>query len=143
MEIKKVKAIIEKLLTNEKYSLYDLKKKRQFGYAILEVVVDGENLTVAVLTKLNELILNAIDDYLPDNYYLEVSSPGAERALRTLAEAEKYVGSKIKIVSDRYNDVGVFEKVEKNLLFVKINIKGRYQTIEVPFEELNKVNLAV
>jgi len=131
------------LLTNEKYSLYDLKKKRQFGYAILEVVVDGENLTVAVLTKLNELILNAIDDYLPDNYYLEVSSPGAERALRTLAEAEKYVGSKIKIVSDRYNDVGVLEKVEKNLLFVKINIKGRYQTIEVPFEELNKVNLAV
>ncbi|HHT39801.1 MAG: hypothetical protein RBS76_00435 [Acholeplasmatales bacterium] len=143
MEIKKVRAIIEKLLTNEKYSLYDLKKKRQFGYAILEVVVDGENLTVAVLTKLNELILNAIDDYLPDNYYLEVSSPGAERALRTLAEAEKYVGSKIKIVSDRYNDVGVLEKVEKNLLFVKINIKGRYQTIEVPFEELNKVNLAV
>ncbi|MCK9289490.1 MAG: hypothetical protein M0P08_03845, partial [Acholeplasmataceae bacterium] len=61
MEIKKVRAIIEKLLTNEKYSLYDLKKKRQFGYAILEVVVDGENLTVAVLTKLNELILNAID----------------------------------------------------------------------------------
>lgn len=143
MEIKKVRAIIEKLLTNEKYSLYDLKKKRQFGYAILEVVVDGENLTVAILTKLNELILNAIDDYLPDNYYLEVSSPGAERALRTLAEAQKYVGSKIKIVSDRYNDVGVLEKVEKNLLFVKINIKGRYQTIEVPFEELNKVNLAV
>lgn len=143
MEIKKVRAIIEKLLTNEKYSLYDLKKKRQFGYAILEVVVDGENLTVAVLTKLNELILNAIDDYLPDNYYLEVSSPGAEKALRTLAEAQKYVGSKIKIVSDRYNDVGVLEKVEKNLLFVKINIKGRYQTIEVPFEELNKVNLAV
>lgn len=143
MEIKKVKAIIEKLLIKEKYSLYDLKKKRQFGHAILEVVVDGENLTVAILTKLNELILNAIDDYLPDDYYLEVSSPGAERALRTLAEAEKYVGSKIKIVSDRYNDVGVLEKVEKNLLFVKINIKGRYQTIEVPFEELNKVNLAV
>ncbi len=143
MDLKEIKKIIEKEIKSYGLSLYDLKTKREFNMSILEISLDGDNLDSNLLTKVTEVILDEINDLIPDNYYLEVSTPGAERELRSLEEVSKHIGSYIKFVSDKYNDVGVLEKVENGTLFVKINIKGRFKVIEIPYDELNKINLAV
>ncbi len=143
MDLKKIKELIEAVILNEDLSLYDLKTKKEFNLSILEVSLDGDNLDSELLSKMNELILDEINDFLPEDYYLEVSTAGAERELRSLDDVKKHVGSYIKIVSDKYNDEGTLEKVEDNILFIKINIKGRFKVVEVPYEDLNKINLAI
>ncbi len=143
MDLKEIKRIIEEKIKEYDLSVYDLKKKREFEMSILEVSLDGDQLDSELLAKMSEIILEAINDLMPDDYYLEVSTPGAERELRSLDEVIKHVGSYVRFVSDKYNDVGTLEKVENEILFVKINIKGRFKVLEIPYRELNKINLAI
>lgn len=143
MDLKEIKRIIEEKIKEYGLSVYDLKKKREFEMSILEVSLDGDQLDSELLAKMSEIILEAINDLMPDDYYLEVSTPGAERELRSLDEVIKHVGSYVRFVSDKYNDVGTLEKVENEILFVKINIKGRFKVLEIPYRELNKINLAI
>lgn len=143
MDLKEIKRIIEEKIKEYDLSIYDLKKKREFEMSILEVSLDGDQLDSELLAKMSEIILEAINDLMPDDYYLEVSTPGAERELRSLDEVIKHVGSYVRFVSDKYNDVGTLEKVENEILFVKINIKGRFKVLEIPYRELNKINLAI
>lgn len=143
MDLKEIKLIVENKIKEFDLTVYDLKTKREFNMSILEINLDGDNLDSELLGKMSEIILDEINDLIPDDYYLEVATPGAERELRSLDEVIKHVGSYIKLVSDKYNEVGTLEKVENGLLFVKINIKGRFKVIEVPYDEINKINLAV
>lgn len=143
MNINEIKEIIINLLKTTEYSLYDVKVKREFNMSILEIKLDKENLTSEGLSEMTEIILDEINDLIPDDYYLEVSSPGAERELRTLEEVKKHIGHYIKVVSDKFNEEGMLEKVQDDVLFVKINMKGRFKTLEIPYNEINKINLAV
>lgn len=143
MNIELIKNKITPLLDAQSLELVSVKTKREFGFNILEIIVDGDDLEVDRLGEVNVLINDLIDELLPEDYYLEVASPGAERELTTLDEAKKHIHKYVAFVSDKYNHEGTLEDVVDNILHIKVNLKGRFKVIEVPFETLNKLKLTV
>src|SRR3954467_13295086 len=92
--------------------------------------------------KLNEV------DPIPHNYFLEVSSPGAERPLKKAKDFEKAIGKNVFIKT--YEPIDGENKFEGTLVdfdgqhvTVEIKIKTRKKSIEIPFEKVASARLAV
>jgi ribosome maturation factor RimP len=89
----RIAEVVTPVVTRSGHDLYDV----ELTGATVRVVVDGA--TLDDLEKLTPDISAALDaaDPLPDRWYLEVSSPGLERTLRTPAHYAAAVGDKVKI----------------------------------------------
>ena len=100
----------------------------------------------------NELVseqMDALDpDPIPYAYYLEVSSPGAERPLKTEEDFKEAVG--------RYIHVTLFEPVEKNNVYdgtlkeltnekmiLTVKEKNKTKEIELKRTNISKARLAI
>lgn len=143
MNIEKIKEIIIPILYKHKLELYSLKSKREFGMSILEILVEGDKIDAQTLGKVNQEINDGIDEYLPNNYYLEVSTAGAVRPLRNIDEVKKHIGKYIKVKEEHGSTKGVLEKVEENIMFIKVNNKGRMTVVKFVFDEVKEVILTV
>lgn len=143
MNLEIIKEKISPLLESFRLELYSLKVKREFGMDILEILVDGERLDTDYLGEVNMAINDLIDEFLPVDYYIEVASPGAIRELRSLDEVKKHISKYIHIISDKYNHEGTLEEVKGDLICIKVNLKGRFKTFEIPYQDINKIILTV
>ena len=67
-----------------------------------------------------------VEDPLPGSYTLEVSSPGFDRRLRTLAHFERFVGERVRIemrdaLEGRRNFTGTLTGVESGSALVEVD----------------------
>lgn len=143
MNLENIKKIIEPALATEKLSLFSLKTKQEFGMNILEVLVDGDKLDSDTLSTVNQKINDLIDSELPEDYYLEVSSPGAERDIRSLEEANRFIGKYVFFKTKNLEHEGTLEKITGETLSIKVNLKGRFKTFEINYSDIIKLRLAI
>src|SRR3954452_23383981 len=92
--------------------------------------------------KLDEL------DPIPHNYFLEVSSPGAERPLKKAKDFEKAIGKNVFIktyepIDGENNFEGTLVDFDGQHVTVEIKIKTRKKSIQIPFEKVASARLAV
>ncbi|WP_160719971.1 ribosome maturation factor RimP [Bacillus sp. USDA818B3_A] len=92
--------------------------------------------------KLDEL------DPIPHNYFLEVSSPGAERPLKKATDYERSIGKNVFVKT--YEPIDGENKFEGKLVefngeqvVIEIKIKTRKKLINIPFEKIASARLAV
>ena len=95
---------VEKLLKNKieaiGYELYDVLYLKEGKNYILRIVIDNEEgISLEDCEKVNNEITDLLDeaDYIKEQYFLEVSSPGIERTLRKDWQLKKYINSKVQI----------------------------------------------
>ncbi|PWG00731.1 ribosome maturation factor RimP [Levilactobacillus bambusae] len=93
--------------------------------------------------------LDALDpDPIPQAYYLEVSSPGAERPLKNESDYEKAVGDYIHVslyqkLDGRKMYEGTLKSLTKETLDLEVNLKGRFKTFTIPRDAIAKARLAI
>ncbi len=117
----------------------------------LRVYIDKENgVDIEDCGLVSERLSEKLDDVdpIPHNYFLEVSSPGAERPLKKQKDFERAIGKNIFIKT--YEPIDGEKSFEGTLLefdgqFVKIEIKikTRKKAIEIPYEKVANARLAV
>lgn len=83
-----------------------------------------------------------VEDPIADKYNLEVSSPGLDRPLFTLAQYERYIGQDIAIhlripVMDRRKWQGKLERIENDTVI--LNVDGQEQAFV--FGNIQKANV--
>lgn len=121
------------------------------GIKILRVIGAGPNgFSIDDATALNEAISLELDkeDYIDEEYYLEVSSEGIEKELRNDNDIKSAIGSyvyakfyeKIDNIKDVYGDL---ESFDGDTLEIKYNVKGRIKHITVRKEQICKIRLAI
>ena len=120
---------------------------------ILRVIADKDSdggLDINDATLLNEAIGDELDrqDFIKDEYSLEVSSPGIERELKNEKDYIKYIGSyiciyPINLVLNKNEIYGDLIDYHDGVFKVKVNLKGRMKEIEINKENIKKVRLAV
>lgn len=96
--------------------------------------------------KLGEKLDEA--DPIQQNYFLEVSSPGAERPLKKEKDFQKAIGRNVyiktyePILSEKEFEgkLTAFDGVEVTL---EVRIKTRVKTVVIPYEKVAKARLAV
>lgn len=143
MDLELIKNKVQELLLKENIEVVSVKTKSEFGMSILEIIVDGPTLDAAKLGEYNQRINDLIDEHLPANFYLEVSTAGAIRPINSLQEANKHIGKYVLAVTDRGKFQGELTKVDAKNIFVKVNLKGRFKEIEIPYKDISKFELTV
>lgn len=152
---KKVTEIVEELLTDileqEQLELVDIEYVKEGKSWFLRVFIDKENGVDIddcglVSEKLGEK-LDAVDP-IQQNYFLEVSSPGAERPLKKQQDFIRAVGKHVNIKTYEPIDgskefEGTLLSYDENEITLSIKIKTRTKEITIPTEKIAKARLAV
>lgn len=95
-----LRGVVSPVLTNLGYDLVELAIVVSHGRRTLRVFIDKEGgVTLEDCARSSKAIGFALDDgdLFLGRYYLEVSSPGAERKLRTRQDFERFMGRKAHV----------------------------------------------
>ena len=148
LDLKIVEELVKPCLEENSFELYNLEWANEFGYKILRVSIDTKGgINSDQLGIVNDYLSEKLDQYeaeLPDNYMLEVCSPGAEKPLKTLDEVKESVGKKIHVTMPDIEYEGkLLEVSEDDTLLLQINVKGRLKKVSVQYNLVKEVRLAV
>lgn len=132
-----VEKLVEDKITNLGYELYDVEYVKEGKDYFLRIFIDsGKGIDLEdcekVSNEINELIDNS--NYITNQYFLEISSPGIERVLRKDKHLEKNIGKLVEIklfkpymgqkliegILNKYDDACIYLKQEE---IVKIDRK--------------------
>ncbi len=148
-----VKTIVDPILEQHGFYLADLEFVKEGAGWYLRVYIDKPggitlNDCVVVNDELSEALDNVDPDPIPQAYYLEVSSPGAERPLKTEADMEHAVGEYIHIsLFQKQDGEKVFEGTLLNLdaeeLTLDVKIKARKKQITFVRKNIANARLAI
>ena len=110
----KVENLIKKNIEDIGYELYDVIYLKEGKNYTLRIVIDNEKgISLEDCEKVNNEITDILDeaDYIKDQYFLEISSPGIERLLRKDWQLNKYIGSKVEAKLFKKDENGFKEYV--------------------------------
>ncbi len=136
---------LDPLLSTMGYELVDVQWVVEYGRQILRLFVDREGgVTLDHCSSLSREIGTHLDvqDFMPEQYSLEVSSPGVDRPLRKKKDFERFLGSQIRVqtqlpIEGRSRYKGKLEKLENNNILVIVDKKEYWIAIEA----IEKANL--
>jgi len=135
----KVENLLKDIIENLGYELYDVQYVKEGKDFYLRIVIDKENgIDINDCEKVNDSINDILDeaDYIKDQYFLEVSSPGVERILRKDKHFQSQIGNKIfvklfKPISKKKEFDGILKSYSEDELIliqddeeVKIEVKN-------------------
>ena len=96
----KVETLLKPKIEELGYELYDVEYVKEGKNYFLRIYIDNEKgIDLKDCEKVNDAIMEPLDnaDYIKEQYFLEVSSPGIERILRKDEHLENNKGSEIYI----------------------------------------------
>ncbi|WP_028776164.1 ribosome maturation factor RimP [Shimazuella kribbensis] len=126
--VDQVEKIAVPLLQELDLELVDVEYKKEGPNWFLRVFIDGIEKPVDLddCAKASEQLSIALDqnDPIPGNYYLEVSSPGAERPLKKESDYQKAIGKTVHVstyepIDGQRSFEGILEEVTPDLIVVK------------------------
>jgi len=151
----KVTEIVEELVTpileDMKLDLVDTEYVKEGKNWFLRIFIDKENGVdieeCGIVSERLSAILDDIDP-IPHNYFLEVSSPGAERPLKKESDFKSSIGKNIHIktyepIDGEKTFEGKLIHFNEGIITLEMKVKTRVRTIEIPFEKIAKARLAV
>lgn len=114
-------------------------------HGLLRIYIDSANgILVDDCSKVSHQISGVLDveDPIPGNYHLEVSSPGADRPFFKISQFEKFIGSTVSVnlfsaINGRRKITGLIEKVEDDI----ITLSEAGQVFAIPFSAMSKARL--
>ncbi len=96
----KVEQLVKSKIESIGYELYDVEYAKEGPNYYLRIYIDNEKgIDLNDCEKVNNEITDMLDeaDYIKEQYYLEVSSPGVERILKKDKHLEKNIGKQIEV----------------------------------------------
>ena len=122
----KVESLLKPIVEELGYDLYDVEYAKEGKNYFLRVFIDKpEGIDLTDCERVNDSINDKLDeaDYIKEQYFLEVSSPGIERILRKDKHLGQNIGKEIhvKLFKKDENGKKEYQGILKN--FNKENIK--------------------
>ncbi|WP_163101541.1 ribosome maturation factor RimP [Peribacillus alkalitolerans] len=152
---KKVTEIVEELLVpileGLQLELVDVEYVKEGKSWFLRVYIDKVNgIDIEECGIVSEKLSEKLDELDPieHNYFLEVSSPGAERPLKKEKDYVKAIGKNVYVktyepILDNKEFEGVLKAYDGESLTIEVKIKTRKKEVVIPFEKVAKARLAV
>jgi ribosome maturation factor RimP len=142
-----IQSMLKPILDELDLELFEVQFRRESHGWVLRLTIDKEDgVTIddcaTVSREVSQLL--DIEDIIEQKYSLEVSSPGLDRPLKSLADFRRFIGRKAKVttkepVNGAQVIVGKINKVEDELIILEI---GR-QELSILYSEIAKARLEV
>ncbi|MGM0901998.1 ribosome maturation factor RimP [Mesobacillus maritimus] len=151
----KVTEVVEDLLTpilsNLDLELVDIEYVKEGKNWFLRIYIDKDSgVDIEECGLVSERLSEKLDelDPIPHNYFLEVSSPGAERPLKKEKDYQKAIGKNVFIktyepIDDEKTFEGTLKAFDGESVTIEVKIKTRKKEIIVPFDKIASARLAV
>jgi ribosome maturation factor RimP len=138
-------ALIEPIVEGLGYECVGIEYHPHPRHGLLRIYIDSDNgIVLDDCSKVSHQISGMLDveNPIPDNYQLEVSSPGADRPFFKISQFERFKGSTVQVnlfkaIGGRKRITGLIEKVEEDI----ITLIENGQIFEVPFSAISKARL--
>ncbi|KRM32672.1 hypothetical protein FC44_GL001635 [Lactobacillus intestinalis DSM 6629] len=149
-----VRSAVEPIIAKRNDEFVDIEYVKEKGQNYLRIYVDKEpnGIDIDEIADLSELVSEKLDtldpDPLPDPYILELSSPGAERPIKTEKDWQKAQGE--------YVHLGLYQKIDGKKMYegtlksynddeveLEVKIKTRRKTVVVPRKLIANIRFAI
>ena len=139
-----IESKVEKLLSNSienlGYELYDVLYEKEGKDYYLRIIIDKPGgIDINDCEKTNNEINPILDeaDYIKEQYFLEVSSPGVERTLRKEKHFLNQIGNEISVklfkpINKQKELIGILKEYNKN----EITIETNESTIKIDLKDI-------
>lgn len=149
--IETTEKLVTPILDDMGLELVDVEFVQEGKSWFLRVFVDKEGgVEIEECGQVSEQLSEKLDaeDPITFPYFLEVSSPGAERPLKTKNDFEKHVGHNVYVKLYEHIDgekefEGTLDSFENDIATIEIKVKTRKKQMEIPFDKIAKARLAV
>ena len=136
----KVENLLKSKIESIGYELYDVEYAKEGPNYFLRIFIDKpDGIDLEDCEKVNNQIMEELDqaDYIKEQYFLEVSSPGIERILRKDKHLEQNIGSEVQVklfkkdenskkeyigTLKSFNDESIFIECEEEVQILRKNI---------------------
>ena len=145
-----IKQLIEPTINKLGYSLESISLKREKGDLFLQIVVDRfDPISLDDIVAISNEISPILDenDPIKDNYFLDVTSLGAEKPIK-LEHLDKYINKYVNlhvinpIKGENYLE-GNIDSVNDDTLILSYKIKTKLVRVEIPRKDIDKARLAI
>ncbi|WP_429950889.1 ribosome maturation factor RimP [Enterococcus sp. AZ170] len=151
--VETVTELVTPILEKQNFELVEVEFVKEGRDWFLRVFIDKEGgidiLDCALVSEQLDEKLDAMDpDPIPQAYFLEVSSPGAERPLKKESDYEQAVGEYIHVslyqtIDGEKQFEGVLKSVDKDQLTLTVKIKTRVKDYTFERKNIAKARLAI
>lgn len=97
----RVESLLKPIIENIGYKLYDVEYAKEAKNYFLRIFIDKDNGSIDLedCEKVNNAITDILDeaDYIKEQYFLEVSSPGVERVIRKDTQLQENIGTNVEV----------------------------------------------
>ena len=149
-----VRPVVETIIDEHGDMLVDMEYVKEKGQNYLRIYVDRQpnGIDIDEIAALSELVSEKLDtidpDPLPDPYVLELSSPGAERPIKTEADWERALNDYVHIgLYQKIEDKKVYEGTLKSYndeeIVLEVKDKTRRKTLTVPRKLIANIRFAI
>jgi ribosome maturation factor RimP len=141
-----INEIIERVTAREGLELVHWETVGPRNHFVLRIFIDKPGgVTINDCERVSNQVgtLFDVEDLIPNQYTLEVSSPGIERGLYKRADYERFAGSRVRLrtaepINGQRNFRGTLIGISGDTVSLEADVAGR---IDIPFEQIAKANI--
>ncbi|HHT89150.1 MAG TPA: ribosome maturation factor RimP [Clostridiales bacterium] len=136
--VKKTEKLIEPILAENNFDLYDVEYVKEGSNWYLRAYIDKEgginvNDCELVSRQLSDLLDK--EDFIPEPYILEVSSPGLGRQLKKDKHFEKSIGQEVEVklykpINKQKEWVGILKGYSADALIIQIDEQNQMEILK-------------
>lgn len=149
--IKTTEQLVTPILTENGLELVDIEYVKEGKDWFLRVYIDKPGgVDISECSMVSEQLSEKLDasDPIKGAYFLEVSSPGAERPLKTKKDIQNSVNKNVYVTLYEAIDgekayEGLLKSFEDDVLTIEYKVKTAKKLVDIPYEKVAKARLAV
>lgn len=139
--------IMQDIIVSTAYEIVDVEYVKEGPFKYLRIYIDKpEGITVDDCSEISHILSKKLDDldFISEQYFLEVSSPGLERPFKTESDYMKNINEEVEVKLYKPLDgkkviTGILlEKQENNII-----INSENQIITIELKDISKINRAI
>jgi ribosome maturation factor RimP len=149
--IKTTEDLVLPILAEKKLELVDIEYVKEGRNWFLRVFIDKEGgIDITECGEVSEILSEKLDEVDPikEPYFLEVSSPGVERPLKTAEDFSKNINQNVFVklyepIDGQKEFQGILKDFSNDIASIEYKVKTRVKQVEIPFDKIAKARLAV
>jgi ribosome maturation factor RimP len=149
--IETIEGLVTPIVTELGLELVDIEYVKEGKDWFLRVYIDKDGgVDIEECGLVSERLSEKLDaiDPIPHNYFLEVSSPGAERPLKKDKDFQRSIGKNVFIktyepIDDEKTFEGLLTAFDGETVTIEVKIKTRKKEIVIPYAKIASARLAV
>lgn len=145
MTDEKIKKLAMQICRENGVELYDIEFKNTDKGKVLRVYITSpEGISLENCSSVSRKLSNELDiiDMISSKYYLEVSSPGLERALTNISHYRQAIGETVKLTYYKENKAntitGILKEVTPDGITIEMDDQKDTSVENIPFASIKK-----